>query len=381
LGIAVPPLFQCAAAQAAAAGESAAGILVVIFLKGGNDGLNTVVPMRDPLYRKHRRSCFVAADRCLRLDDEIGLHPSLRGLTEVWEHGQLAIVHGVGYPRHNRSHFVSTAVWHAARLEAPPHAAAGWLGRALDQIQPATEAPLAFSVGLAETPEPLRGRHTRTMAPPDVDRSGAFVLAQFLRANSPAPRNDDTWRLVEQIRQDAAMSLERHAHRPAASGQGIPATPLLGKLEQVSSLIGYENAARVYYLEQDGYDTHSAQIPPHAALLAELGDALGVFAERLSTNGDLARTTVMVFSEFGRRVADNASGGTDHGAAGPMLVLGGDVAGGCYGQRPDLAQLDNGDVAVTTDFRSVYATLLQGVLRLDDRLVLGEAFATLPIMR
>jgi uncharacterized protein (DUF1501 family) len=380
-GSVVPPLLQCASARAATAGRGADGILVVIFLKGGNDGLNTVVPMRDPLYRKHRRSCFISAERCLRLDDEMGLHPGLRGISDMWDDGRLAIVHGVGYPQHNRSHFVSTAVWHAARLDAAPHTATGWLGRALDQIQPATEQPLAFSVGLPETPEPLRGRHTRTMVPPEVNPSSAAPLARLLRTKSPVARDDETWRLVEQIRRDAAISLERHARQAATPGTDFPATELGGQLEQVSRLIGDKNAARVYYLQHDGYDTHAAQISPHAALLAELGNALRAFVDRLSVDGHLARTTVLVFSEFGRRVADNASGGTDHGAAGPVLVLGGGVAGGCYGQRPNLEQLDEGDVAVTTDFRSVYATLVRGVLGLDDRSVLAAEFPTIPLLR
>jgi uncharacterized protein (DUF1501 family) len=203
-----------------------------------------------------------------------------------------------------------------------------------------------------------------------------------LRAKTPAAGDDDaTWRLVEQIRRDAATSLERHARRSAAPGKGFPATELGGRLEQVSRLIGDENPARVYYLQQDGYDTHAAQIPPHAALLVELGDALRAFVERLAAHGDLARTAVMIFSEFGRRVADNASEGTDHGAAGPVMVLGGGVTGGCYGQRPNLERLDEGDVAVTTDFRSVYASLLRGVLGLEDRSVLGAAFPILPLFQ
>jgi uncharacterized protein (DUF1501 family) len=380
LASAVPPLFQCAAAQAAS-GAKTAGILVVVFLKGGNDGLNTVVPLRDPRYRQHRKSCYIPADRCLRLTDEVGLHPRLRGLADVWEAGQLAIVQGVGYPRHNRSHFVSTAIWHAARLGAAPHTSTGWLGRALDQIQPATEEPLAFSVGLSETPEPLRGRYTRTMVPPEVSPADASALARLLRLDATVGRDDETWRLAERIRHDAAISLERHARRGTEHGQNFPDTPLGRQLEQVSRLIADDNAARVYYLEQDGYDTHAAQLPPHAELLAELGDALRACAGRLAANGNLDRTTVMVFSEFGRRVADNASGGTDHGAAGPVLLLGGSVAGGCYGQQPNLETLDQGDVTVTTDFRSVYATLLDGVLGLNDRHVLGEAFPAMPLLR
>jgi uncharacterized protein (DUF1501 family) len=219
------------------------------------------------------------------------------------------------------------------------------------------------------------------MVPPEVTRSNAAPLARLLAAKSPLGRNDEMWRLVERIRHDAAMSLERHARQAATPGTDFPSTELGEQLEQVSRLIGDKNAARVYYLQHDGYDTHAAQIPPHAALLAELGNALHSFANRLSANGDLARTKVMVFSEFGRRVADNASGGTDHGAAGPVLVLGGGVAGGCYGQRPNLEQLDEGDVAVTTDFRSVYATLVRGVLGLDDRSVLAAEFPTIPLLR
>lgn len=360
-------------------------VLVVVFLRGGNDGLNTVIRFRDPNYTRYRPQLRIDASSALPITDSLALHPSLRGLADLWEDGRLTIVQGVGYPNHLRSHFESTAVWHAARLSAKPHAGDGWLGRALDGRQTMSDPPLAVAAGILEAPEPLRGRVLRTSSPADCSRKEAILVARLLRASEPSLVSDHGARTaVAMMRRDVARSLERWSSEPIENADTRANSVFAQHLKQAGRLIADGNPARVYYIEHavvqgnGGYDTHAAQREPHAALLRDLGGGLSAFIRQLRGSGDADRVTVMVFSEFGRRVAENGSGGTDHGAAGPVFLLRRAGGGGLYGQQPDLERLDDGSLAVTTDFRSVYATLLRSVLEIDPGPILDADFPLLP---
>lgn len=348
--------------------------LVVLFLVGGNDGLNTVLPLRDPHYRRYRTDTRIEPADALRIDDELALHPSMRGLAEVWEAGRLAILQGVGYPNHSRSHFVSRAVWHAAELEAKLETSSGWLGRSLDERQSRSEAPLAYSVGFSETPPALRGRATRSAVPPDVGPEEAERLRKLLAADADRQFVLSEHQRVARVQQDAISALDQLLETEALAHDDFPQTELGKQLSQVAWLIRSGNPACVYYMRHDGYDTHAGQAPRHATLLRQLSEGLRAFDRAMSAAGLVSQVTVMVFSEFGRRVAENESGGTDHGAAGPVFLVGGGYEPGLHGQQPDLSNLDDGDIRVTTDFRDVYATVLRHSLGINQDQVLPMRF-------
>lgn len=356
-------------AQIADGGERSGSedVLVVIFLRGGNDGLNTVIPAGNPLYKRYRKRCRIDASRAIGIDDGLSLHPALRNLANVWENDRLAIIQGVGYPNHNRSHFVSTAVWHSAKVTARPQSGYGWLGRVLDRLQTTTETPLAYSSGLGETPHLLRGRHTRTAAVPAITSAEAREVLNLLRGPmvSTTTTHADV-SLVATRQRDAAAALDQLINSEPLRAGRFPDTPLGSRLEQVAWLLESHNPARVYFLEQSNFDTHAGQMPTQAELLRELGDAVAAFDQHLEKSGLSKRVTTMIFSEFGRRVKENASGGTDHGKAGPVLLMGGSVRSGLHGSAPDLSRLDDGDVRVTTDFRGVYKSIVHQFSGFDD---------------
>ena len=355
--------------------------LVVVFLDGGNDGLNMVAPVHDPLYQRYRVDTRIEPDSGLRLTDQLSLHPAMRGAAEIWQAGRLAVVQGVGYPEHSRSHFVSQAVWHAAQLDAELGISDGWLGRSLDAQQTQIEAPLACSVGFAETPPALRGRLTRTIVPPDISPDDARRAQALLAIDQHRPFSSADRQHVARVQRDAASALEQLLPKRAMKPGDFPGSLLGQQLSQAAWLIRSNNPARVYYLRHSGYDTHAGQHPQHARLLRELADGIGAFDRAMDQAGLSDQVTVMVFSEFGRRVAENRSGGTDHGAAGPVLLVGGGYVPGLHGEPYDLETLDDGDLRVTTDFRSVYATVLQHSLQINPQSVLPQSFQPLPQLR
>ena len=352
----VPATFAQIARQATK--HNTRQVLVVIFLQGGNDGLNTVVPADDPLYKRHRRRCRIAAANAISLDDELYFHPALRNLAGTWEDNRLAIVQGVGYPNHNQSHFVSTAVWHSGDIEAQPQYGDGWLGKSLDPLQLQTDAPMAWSLGTHDTPHMLRGRHTRTAMPPRLTRFEAEEVLGLLRRKT-LKRNSSDASLVQARSADAASAMEKLLAAQPRGVREFPNTRLGGQLAKVAWLIESDTPAPVYFLNQPGYDTHAGQAALHGALLGELGDALAAFDRRMYQTANSNRVTTLVFSEFGRRVAENDSGGTDHGKAGPVFLVGGSVRPGLHGGAPDIEHTDNGNVAVTCDFRGVYKSVLR----------------------
>lgn len=352
--------------------------LVVIFLRGGNDGLNTVIPANDPLYKQYRKRTRISANRALTLGDDLFLHPSLRGLADAWENDRLAIVQAAGYPNHNRSHFVSTAVWHSGDVTARQEQGHGWLGKSLDELQLATDAPLAYSVGTRDTPLLLRGRHTRTAVPPDISHPEAKAISELLGADAFGSSSD----LASSIgtrRQSAALAIDQLLKSTKSRTTKFPPTELGEQLEKVAWLVEAKNPARVYFLEQSGYDTHASQSANHAALLRELGEAVGKFSQRMDQTGNQTRVTTMIFSEFGRRLQENTSGGTDHGKGGPVFLIGGAVQPGFHGKTPRLDKHDDGDIAVTTDFRSIYRALAERCADFDDSF--GKSVSPLALFR
>jgi uncharacterized protein (DUF1501 family) len=360
-------------------------ILVVVQLDGGNDGINTVVPFADDGYAKHRKLLRLPTPQLIKVSDQVGLHPSMTGAGKLLESRRLAIVQGVGYPNPNRSHFESMAIWHTARFDPDERNGLGWLGRALDgRERRDVSNPDSVFVGGAQLPAALRGRKCVASA---LTRPEDFVLAPEVKAKpgSGAAAQDDLAAFVRRATLDAYTTADRMAEviRAKDDGAGYPATELARELRLMARLIKTDLGTRVYYTRQSGYDTHSAQLGTHAALLGELAGAMQAFLDDLAAARLADRVVVLTFSEFGRTVQENGSAGTDHGTAGPVLVAGPSVKPGLVGRAPSLLELDakHGDLKMGLDFRRVYATVLEDWLGLPARTALGGTFERLPLFR
>ena len=376
---------------ATAAPRPGAGILVVVALYGGNDGLNTVIPYQDGAYLSARTSLGYQPSEILPLDQHLALHPNLKGLKGLWDARQLAIVLGVGYPNPNRSHFRSMDIWQSGVPDT--NEITGWLGRWLDQ---GGDDPMrALSLG-PTLPRLLSGAKTSAgslpsgqLQLPGLGRYDATFAALNATHSSDsgwaarvAQSGTDLLTLIGDVGQILANQ------PPAAVGGGslepspTPSTgSLAGQLDLVARLIKGGAPTQVYGVSLGGFDTHAAEKDNHARLMTELDGALSGFLKGLEGDRRANEVVVMTFSEFGRRVAANASGGTDHGTAAPLFVAGPGVRGGLYGEQPSLTDLDQGDLKFTTDFRSVYATVLAHVIGTDPKPVLGgQTFPILPFV-
>lgn len=380
-------------------------ILVVLQLAGGNDGLNTVVPIGDDDYRRARPSLALREKQVLPLGAKakVGLHPALAGLARSFEEGNLAVVQGVGYPNPNRSHFRSTEIW-ATGTDAEKSSSTGWIGRYFDNACSGCDAAVGITLGSqtpqafsAKTPKGVLyeaggGRRRRLGADGEPEADGSMTMNMD---NDPeegpaggsigdiagSSGKIDALDFLERTEMDVQVTQKEIA---AASGRGKNGVPYPGswlgnQFALISRLIAGGLKTRIYYVSQGGYDTHTGQAGAHDRLLREMGDAVSAFLADLKVQGNLGRVTLMTFSEFGRRVKENASGGTDHGAAAPLFLAGGGVTAGLLGTMPSLAprDLEDGDVKFNVDFRSVYATVLEKHLGVKSDPILNRAFPLL----
>jgi uncharacterized protein (DUF1501 family) len=361
-------------------------ILVVVQLDGGNDGINTVVPFKDDGYARYRKAIRLPEKWLIKINAEIGLHPSMKDAGKLLESGRLAIVPGVGYPNPSRSHFRSRKIWQSARLDERDHTGLGWIGRSLDG-GPSTRdgAPAAILIGPDSPPPAIRGRRSVSAA---LDRLDDYALSERengVKEAGSANAEDDLGRFLRRSLLDAYTTADRlEAVAGARDGDGhasYPDSELARRLRLTSRLIKAGLGTRVYYLEQGDYDTHGHQIARHAPLLEDLSASLKAFLDDLVAARLADRVIVMIFSEFGRRVQENGSMGTDHGTAGPVFLAGPRVRPGLAGTYPSLMDLADGDLKMTVDFRRVYATLLEGWLGLPAKEALGGAFESLPLFQ
>ena len=369
----------------ALAGEqrSSERVLVVIQLSGGNDGLNTVVPYNNELYREARAELGIAATDVLKLSDSLGLHPSLAGASRLLDAGRFSIIQGVGYEAPNRSHFESMDIWHTCQRKSQ-RGGDGWLGRLIASSGPQGQAD-SFGLHLGHEQQPLalaaRGVQVPSIASVDqfrlkVVEDGLLGAMPSAASGADAASDDDLLGFL-QLSTDAALSASSRldaALKGADDGGEFPATQLGEKLRVVSRLILSGLSTKIYYVTLDGFDTHAQQPAAHAALLRQWSDALEALVKRLERAGEAERVLVMSFSEFGRRVQENASHGTDHGAAAPVFLAGPSLPEGVIGEHPSLSDLDDGDLKFHTDFRSVYATLLEKWFAVPSKPILGGAF-------
>lgn len=354
-------------------GGSPRRTLVLIHLVGGNDGLNTVVPYASARYRALRPTLAFARDAVVRLSDELGLHPSLRPLEDLWKRQRLAIVNGVGYPDPDYSHFRATEIWQTAEPQRAPRL--GWVGRALDQrtlaaplraVALGREQPLALN---AATPTVATlTDFARFRLPEGLERAAALY--------APAPERTGAAQAVAEAG-ERALALAQRIARLAPEDAPFPGT--LGEdLKKAFALLQADLGLEALHLSFGGFDTHAAQARTHGDLLGVVGQALGAWQARLEQRGLGTRVVTVVYSEFGRRAEENASGGTDHGSAAPVLVVGEGLHGGFHGAQPSLDDLDAGNLRHTTDFRRLYAALLKHAWGLDPTPVVG-AFEPLEV--
>ncbi len=374
-------------------------ILVVIQLAGGNDGLNTVIPYQDDHYFSARPKLAIPKDQVLPIDSLVGLNPSLAALKGIYDEGNLAIIQGVGYPNPNRSHFRSTEIWQTAS-DAQQNLTKGWLGRYFDNCCAGADPTVGVVLG-EQLPEAFNAEKPTGVAigrPGNLgfDREpgpGETRLFEEMNGLDPAAMSGDSignlagpnnsgmlaMEYLQRTALDAQVSTDKikSVLKGTKNDAVYPKNRLGNSLSLISRLIAGELPTRVYYASQGGFDTHAGQVNTHKRLLAELGDSLAAFCHDLKAKAIFDRVIVMTFSEFGRRVAENANGGTDHGTAAPMFLCGGGVKAGLYGKQPSLDRLDAGDLFYNVDFRSVYSTILSKWMKAPPAQVLGRDFPNL----
>lgn len=342
-------------------------ILVVVQLSGGNDGLNTVVPVGDDAYFNARPSIGLK-NRLHTLDDHFALNPGMGAFKQLFDDGRLAIINGCGYPNPNRSHFKSLEIWHTASL-TNCGAAAGWLGRCVDQARRCGAARGSLpAVNLGpELPQALVC--DEVMVPSLQSLDDLALPREALADASPAIDYFGRQATNAVIQSDAIRTAAENYIADAAYPGGLGR-----QLHQIAQLISGNFGTKLFYCQVGGFDTHANQLGQHERLLANVASSIAAFTDDMKVKGFGDKVAVMCFSEFGRRVEQNSSAGTDHGAAGPMFVVGGNVKGGVYGAHPSLSDLDDGDLKYTTDFRRVYATLLDNWLNANSSAILKNTF-------
>ena len=386
-----PAFLGRTAAAAPKAGKPGAKdtILVVIELTGGNDGLNTVIPFKDAEYAKLRPTLRQTQAQIKKINDDLGLHPSMTGFAELLHDNALCVVQGVGYPNPNQSHFRSMDIWQTASLAES--ASEGWLGKALKGLPGVPSfhlkndnepSPLALDGAPARVPsiKTLEEFQLQVAAASGADKKEQREVIESAAKSSGVPSLLD---FVQRTATNTYASSRRlqeigKNYQPKAT---YPNTALGGRLKLAAQLIDAGLGARLFYVAHGNFDTHATQAPAHANLLTQLSEAVTAFFKDLSERGQRDRVLIMTFSEFGRRAKENGSRGTDHGSAAPMFLVGGKVKPGPVGDHPSLTKLELGNLKHHTDFRQVYAAILDKWLGVPSKDVLGAEFAQPEIFR
>jgi uncharacterized protein (DUF1501 family) len=391
-------------------------ILVVLQMAGGNDGLNTVVPYTNDFYHEARPKIGLSPQQILNLNGGIGFHGAMTGFKDLYDSGNLAVVQGVGYPNPNRSHFRSTEIWQTAS-DSDKIEKYGWLGRYFDNCCSGADPTVGVTIGnqlpesffakslkgiCFDNPQNYRFMSNGHPKPGQTDMTEeSYKKLNEVEMSSPAPDENSGGSIgslaagmpmqggravdfIERTALDAQMSSDevRNIALRVQNQATYPGSQLGNSLKLVAKLIGGGLPTRIYYVSQGGYDTHTNQVATQQRLLKDLGDSTKAFVDDLKAQGNMQRVLVMTFSEFGRRVTENANGGTDHGAAAPMFIVGNKVKAGLLGKYPSLAPQDlfEGDIKYNVDFRNVYASVLENWLKTKSAPILGRQFEPLQLV-
>jgi uncharacterized protein (DUF1501 family) len=382
-GAIAPILSEDQIAQAAITRPLPSGtpILVIVTLYGGNDGLNTVIPYTDPIYFSSRPEISYKPETMLPLDAELALNPAMKNMKLLWDQKKVAIIRGVGYPNPDRSHFSSMAKWQTASPER--HINTGWIGRWVDSQ--AEDSMLAISLGSVLPPLFAGAKRSGSVLP----LGGLVIPRGSIAANcqqmSRPSRTDDSLMAAAATSMRNLFSVSTTVQPilkgPAPNAPDLPTVNggnaggdnnLAQQLDVVSKLIAAGAPTKVWSVSLGGFDTHANEANAQASLLGVVSDSVYRFLNQMKSTTRAADITVVIYSEFGRRVVGNGSQGTDHGTSGPMFIIGEKVSGGYYGDQPSLKNLVKGDLAITTDFRDVYATILEKILKSPSEQTLGK---------
>jgi uncharacterized protein (DUF1501 family) len=357
-------------------------VVVVLQLSGGNDGLNTVIPIRNDIYYSNRPRIGIEKAKALSITDEVGLHPALTAFADAFHDGDLGILNNVGYPNPDRSHFRSMDIWHTAS-QSNEYITSGWIGRYLDAqctgcAHPTQALEVDDILSLA-----LKGEHTNGLAFKDPKRLFGTSNEKFFKEVSKSHGDHHDEQPVEYLYKTMAETLSSADYifkqsKLHPSTTEYPNTNLGKDLKTIASLIFSDINTKVYYVSLGSFDTHINQEAQQQRLFKEMNDAVGAFIKDLKANNRFNDVLFFTFSEFGRRVSQNASGGTDHGTANNMFLLSGGLKEkGLINAMPDLSDLDQGDLKYKVDFKNVYATVLNKWLNADDQKILGKQFESL----
>ncbi len=354
-------------------------VVVILQLSGGNDGLNTVIPVRNDIYYKARPRLGIIRDKALSITDDAGLHPALTSFREAFNDGSLSILNNVGYPNPDRSHFRSMDIWHTAS-QSNDYWNTGWLGRYLDAQcngcdKPTQALEIDDVLSLA-----LKGEKVKGLALKDPQRLYGTSNEKFFREISKQHTASQEEQPVDYLYKTMSETLSsadyifKQSRLHPTTGE-YPKTDLGNSLKTISSLIYSEINTKVYYVSLGSFDTHINQDQQQQRLFKEMNDAVGAFVKDLKKNNRFNDVLLFTFSEFGRRVSQNASNGTDHGTANNMFFLSGGLKQkGILNGMPDLADLDDGDLKYKIDFKNVYSTVLKNWLGADDQKILGKKY-------
>ena len=354
-------------------------VLVVLQLSGGNDGLNTVVPFRNDLYYKARPRIGIRKEQALALTDEVGLHPALTAFKELYDDGSLGVLNSVGYPNPDRSHFRSMDIWHSAS-ESNEYLYTGWLGRYLDaQCEGCARPTQALEIDDVLSMA-LKGENAKGIALKDPKRLYNSANEKYFRALISQQKERVSELPVDYLYKTMAETISSadYIYRQSKlhpSSSTYPKTELGKSFQTIASLIFSDINTKVYYVSLGSFDTHINQEAQQQRLFTDMNQAVSSFTKDLKLNGRFDDVLITTFSEFGRRVVQNASGGTDHGTANNMFFIGGGLKQtGILNPVPDLSDLQDGDLKHTIDFKKVYATILKNWLNADDKKILGQQF-------
>ncbi|HIA47569.1 MAG TPA: DUF1501 domain-containing protein [Candidatus Hydrogenedentes bacterium] len=387
----VAPQFLTQTVEAttqAIAGFNNDRVLVVVQLAGGNDGLNMLVPYSNDAYYNARPGLALKKERLITINDDLAFNQKFSGMKNVYDNGQLAIIQGIGYPNPDRSHFRSMEIWHTAS-DSDEYESTGWIGRYFDHECSGSARP---QVGVSITKEHLQAFSSKKGYGVSFEDPKSFGWKEgkghdssnsFAELNAATSNSDSNIDFLRHVTSNAIMSSKEVHKASEMAGQEMNRrgrTPLSRTLSNVAALIKNELSTRIYYVNAGGFDTHANQTGQHDNLLNQVSTGLEGFQNQLRKDGTADRVTTMIFSEFGRRVNENKSGGTDHGTAAPMFLMGENVNAGLHGRTPSLTDLDQGDLKFTTDFRSAYADVLENWFAVDPVRILGKKFDPLKII-